>query len=434
MAARTLLLSLSCAAAGGARPWARGLPARLGGPRIAPLLRRGLSATVAQPLTALSSDENMLRESVAKFARERIAPLSKAMDEEARTNPDLMKELFQQGLMGIEVPTEFGGGGLSFFQAILAVEEVARVDPAIAVLIDIQNTLVNTCLAKYGSDAQKKRYFPRLVRDTVASFCLSEAGSGSDAFAMKTRAERRQSKYVLNGTKMWISNAQEAGIFLVFANADLSRGYKGITAFVVERDSKGLSIGKPIPKLGIRASSTCEVVLEGVEVPEENVIGEPGKGYKIAIELLNEGRIGIGAQMVGLAQGAFDATMPYLFQRKQFGQVIGGFQGMQFSYARARTEIETARLMVYNAARLKEAGLPFIKEAAMCKLVAGEVAERVASQAVEWMGGLGFTKESPQEKFFRDSKIGAIYEGTTNLQLQTIAGLVAKEFGGGKAV
>jgi len=363
----------------------------------------------------------MLRDSAAKFAQEVIAPKVLEMDKAAVMCPEVVSALFEQGLMGIEVPAEYGGVGMGFTAACLAVEEVAKVDPAVAVLMDIQNTLLVTAFNRYGSQQQKEKYLPRLATDTVASFCLSEPGSGSDAFALKTRADKDGDDWILEGGKSWISNSIEAGVFVVFANADPAKGHRGITAFIVERENPGLKIGKKEDKLGIRASSTCELVLEGCRVPGDAILGEVGQGYKMAIELLNEGRIGIGAQMVGLAQGAFDYALAYMVTRKQFGQSIADFQGMQFQYARAKMEIEAARILVYNAARLKESGQPFIQEAAMAKLKASEVAQDVSSQCIDWLGGVGFTKEFLAEKYYRDSKIGTIYEGTSNIQLATIA-------------
>lgn len=343
------------------------------------------------------------------------------MDKAGAMAPEVVTALFEQGLMGIEVPAEYGGVGVGFTAACLAVEEIAKVDPAVAVLMDIQNTLLVTAFNRYGSAEQKEKYLPRLATDTVCSFCLSEPNSGSDAFALKTRAVKDGSDWVIDGGKSWISNSLEAGLFVVFANADPSKGHRGITAFVVERDNPGLTIGKKEDKLGIRASSTCELVFEGCRVPEDAVLGQVGQGYKMAIELLNEGRIGIGAQMVGLAQGAFDYALAYMVTRKQFGQSVADFQGMQFQYARAKMEIEAARVLVYNAARLKESGKPFIQEAAMAKLKASEVAQDVSSQCIDWLGGVGFTKEFLAEKYYRDAKIGTIYEGTSNIQLATIA-------------
>jgi alkylation response protein AidB-like acyl-CoA dehydrogenase len=382
---------------------------------------------MTHPLTILSDDERMLREAVTGYAKERVAPRAAEMDAKAVMDPAIIKGLFELGVMGIEVPPELGGAGSSFFSAILAVEGFAETDPSVAVLVDVQNTLVNNAILRWGTDAQKKRYMPRMCNEWVGSYALSESASGSDAFALEARAEKRGDKYLLTGRKLWITNAAEASLYIVLANVDPSKGYKGITAFLVERGFPGFSVGKKEDKLGIRASSTCELVLEQAEVPAENVLGEVGKGYKIAIETLNEGRIGIGAQMVGLAQGAFNHAMQYMEERKQFGKKISEFQGLQFQYAHVATEIEAARLMVYNAARLKDAGKPFIKEAAMAKLFSSEVAERAASMAVEFMGGVGFTKDFPVEKLFRDAKIGKIYEGTSNMQLQTIAKLLQAE-------
>ena len=379
-------------------------------------------------LTSLSQDEKLFRDSVLDFARKRVAPRVSAMDEKGAMDKDLIPQLFELGVMGVEVPEAYGGPGASFFTACLAVEAFAVVDPSVSVLVDVQNTLVANALLRWGSEAQKANYGPKLTSEWVGSYALSEPGSGSDAFALASRAERRGDRWVLNGRKLWITNGAESTFFIVFANVDPSKGYKGITAFIVERGFKGFSVGKKEDKLGIRASSTTELILEDCEVPEENVLGEVGKGYRIAIETLNEGRIGIGAQMVGTAQGAFDFAMRYMLERKQFGQSIASFQGMQFQFAQAAVDIETARLMVYNAARLKDAGEPFIKEAAMAKLHASNVAERVASQCVEFLGGVGFTKEYPVEKFFRDSKIGKIYEGTSNMQLQTIAKILMAEY------
>jgi alkylation response protein AidB-like acyl-CoA dehydrogenase len=343
------------------------------------------------------------------------------MDAAGALDSALLPELFEMGLMGIEVPEEYGGAGSDIFTACLAIEALAMVDPSVSVLVDVQNTLVNNALLRWGSEEQKQRYLPKMTSEWVGSYCLSEASSGSDAFALKARAERRGDKWILNGTKLWITNANEASLYLVLANTDFDAGYRGITAFLVERSFPGCSIGKKEDKLGIRASSTCEVILEDCEVPAENVLGEIGVGYKIAIETLNEGRIGIGAQMIGLAQGAFDYAMGYMLERQQFGQPIADFQGLQFQYARVAAEIEAARLLVYNAARLKDAGMPFLKEAAMAKLISSEVAERAASQCINFLGGVGFTKEYPAEKFYRDAKIGQIYEGTSNMQLMTIA-------------
>ncbi|MDI1476213.1 acyl-CoA dehydrogenase [Polyangium sp. y55x31] len=380
------------------------------------------------PLTHLSEEETLFRDSVLDFAKKRVAPLVSEMDEKGALDHALLPPLFELGLMGVEIPETYGGAASSFFNAILAVEALAVVDPSVSVLVDVQNTLVANALLRWANDAQKEKYLPRLCKDWVGSYALSEAASGSDAFALQARATQKDGRWVLNGRKLWITNANESSLFLVLANVDPSKGYRGITAFLVERSFPGFSVGKKENKLGIRASSTCELVLEDCEVPAENVLGEVGKGYKIAIETLNEGRIGIGAQMIGLAQGAFDQAMRYMSERKQFGQSIASFQGMQFQYARVATEIEAARLMVYNAARRKDAGLPFVKEAAMAKLFASEVAERTASLCVEFFGGVGFTKEYPAEKFYRDAKIGKIYEGTSNMQLATIAKLLQSEY------
>ena len=382
-------------------------------------------------LTQLQDEEILFRDSVLDFARKRIAPRVAHMDEKGALDHELIPELFELGLMGVEIPDTFGGAGASFFNAILAVEALATVDPSVSVLVDVQNTLVANALLRWATDAQKAKYLPLLAREWVGSYALSEAGSGSDAFALAAQAEKKGDKWILNGRKLWITNANEASLFLVFANIDRSRGYKGITAFLVEKSSPGFSVGKKEDKLGIRASSTCELVMDDCEVPEGNVIGEVGKGYKIAIETLNEGRIGIGAQMIGLSQGAFDFAMRYVGERKQFGQAIGNFQGMQFQYARVAMEIEAARLMVYNAARLKDAVKSYVKEAAMAKLFASEVAERTASLCVEFVGGVGFTKEYPLEKLYRDAKIGKIYEGTSNMQLATIAKIVQGEYASG---
>lgn len=371
----------------------------------------------------------MLRDSVAKFAQDVLLPRAQSMDEAGALDPDVVAMLFEQGLMGIEVPVELGGVGLGFTAACVAVEEVAKVDPAVAVVMDIQNTLLVTSFRHYGTKAQQEEYLPRLATNTVGSFCLSETGSGSDAFALKTHAVRDGDDWIIEGSKCWISNAMEAGLFVVFANVNPGGGYKGITAFIVERDNPGLTIGKKENKLGIRASSTCELVFEGCRVPSSAVLGDVGLGYKMAISLLNEGRIGIGAQMVGLAKGAFDYSMAYMCKRQQFGQVVADFQGMQFQYARAAMEIEAARSLVYNAARLKESGQPFVVEAAMAKLKASEVAQDVSSQAIDWLGGVGFTKEFLAEKYYRDSKIGTIYEGTSNIQLATIGRHVRQQYG-----
>jgi len=373
------------------------------------------------PLSQLSQDEVLFRDSVYEFADREIRPLVREMDQHAKIPPTLLPRLFDLGVMGIEVPEAYGGAGATFFHSVLAVEALSRIDPSIGVLVDVQNTLVINALLRWGSEAQKTAYLPKLASGTVGAYALSEAGSGSDAFAMASRAASGSEGFVLNGRKLWITNANEASLFIVFANVNPEAGYRGITAFLVERGFKGFTVGKKEDKLGIRASSTCELLLEDCHVPSGNVLGEVGKGYKVAIETLNEGRIGIGAQMVGLAQGALDATIHYIKERKQFGKPIADFQAVQFQIARAATEVEAARLMVYNAARLRDAGQPFLKEAAMCKLFSSEVAEHVSSLAVNLFGGYGFVKDYPVEKFFRDAKIGQIYEGTSNLQLQTIA-------------
>jgi len=372
------------------------------------------------PLTNLSEEERLFQETVTKFAAERIAPHVREMDARGILRKDLLEELFDLGLMGIEIPEEFGGQGGDFFQSILAIEGLAVVDPAISVIVDVQNTLVNNALLRWGSDWQQKRFLPKLATGAVGSYALSEAGSGSDAFALTTRAEEDGDHYRLTGRKMWITNAAEAGLFVVFANLNPQAGYKGITAFLVERDFAGFEVGKKEDKLGIRASSTCELILDDCRVPKSNLLGEPGKGYKIAMETLNEGRIGIGAQMTGLAQGALDHALAYAQQRKQFGKRISEFQGVQFELAEMAVDVEAARLLVYNAARLRESGLPFVTEAAMAKFFASQIAERTASRGVEILGGVGFTKDYPLEKLYRDAKIGRIYEGTSNMQRATI--------------
>jgi alkylation response protein AidB-like acyl-CoA dehydrogenase len=383
-----------------------------------------LTTSAALPLTQLNEDEQLFRSTVREFAQQSIGPLVRQMDEEQHFSVNLLPQLFNLGLMGIEIPMEYGGSGGTFFEAILAVEEISAIDASVGVLVDVQNTLCVNAFLRWGTEQQKKTYLSRLATDTVGAYALSEAASGSDAFALQTRAELRGDQYILNGQKLWITNAKEAGIFIVFATLDPAAGYKGITAFLVEKDSPGFSIGKKEDKLGIRASSTCELILEDCRVPAANVLGEPGKGYKIAIETLNEGRIGIGAQMLGLAQGAWNCAAKYAQERKQFGKPIAEFQAVQFSLAEMATDIEATRLLVYNAARLKDARLSYIREAAMAKYFASQVAERVASQAVEIYGGYGFVKDYPVEKFYRDAKIGKIYEGTSNMQLATIGKLV----------
>ncbi len=382
---------------------------------------------INSPLTQLTEDEQMLRDAAAEFADTIIKPKVHEMDEAAKLDAGLIKQFFEMGFMGIEIPEEYQGGGGSFFMSIVAIEQISRVDASVGVFMDVQNTLVNNAFLRWGSDEVKKRFLPQLATEKVGAYCLSEAGSGSDAFALKCAAKEDGDSYVLNGTKLWITNAMEADIFLVFATIDPSAGYRGITAFVVERGMEGFSVSKKENKLGIRASSTCELLLEDVRVPKENVVGEVGKGYKVAIETLNEGRIGIGAQMIGIAQGAFDAAISYTKERKQFGKSIADFQGVQFQLSKMATELEMARLLVYNAARLKEAGQPFLKEAAMAKYYSAEVAESVSSMAVDLYGGFGYVKEYPVEKYYRDAKIGKIYEGTSNMQLQTIAKIILKE-------
>jgi alkylation response protein AidB-like acyl-CoA dehydrogenase len=372
-------------------------------------------------LTHLAEDEIIFRDSVYEFADREIRPLVREMDEHARIPRSLIDKLFELGVMGIEVPESYGGSGASFFHAVLAVEALSRVDPSIGVLVDVQNTLVINALLRWGHADLKGRYLPRLAADTIGAYCLSEAGSGSDAFALQTRASESADGYTITGRKLWITNGNEADVFLVFANINPEAGYRGITAFIVERGAPGFTVGKKEDKLGIRASSTCELLFEDCFVAKDCVLGEAGKGYKVAIETLNEGRIGIGAQMIGLAQGALDHSIKYTKERKQFGRPIADFQGVQFQLARMAVDVEAARLMVYNAARLRDAGEPFVHEAAMCKILSSEVAERVASTAVNLYGGYGFVRDYPVEKLFRDAKIGQIYEGTSNMQLQTIA-------------
>jgi alkylation response protein AidB-like acyl-CoA dehydrogenase len=390
-------------------------------------IREAPDQMYAQPLTVLSDEEKLFAASVREFAEAEIKPYVREMDEKQKIRPEIIAKCFELGLMGIEPGEAYGGSGGSFFMACLAIEELARVDPSISVCVDVNNTLVINAFLNYGTDAQKTKYVARLCQDTVGAYCLSEAGSGSDAFALQTRAEEKGDHFLLNGRKLWITNGNEAGIFIVFANVDPSKGYKGITAFIIEKGFPGFSIGKKEEKLGIRASSTCELLFDNCRVPRENVLGEVGKGYKIAIETLNEGRIGIGAQMLGLARGAFECALAYTKERRQFGQAISEFQGVQFQLAEMATQIEAARLMVYNAARLKDAKQSFIKQAAMAKLYASVVAEKVSSEAVNLYGGYGYVKDYPVEKFFRDCKIGQIYEGTSNMQKQTIARLLLAE-------
>ncbi len=373
------------------------------------------------PLTMLSEDEQLLQDSVRRFARKEIAPLSHSMDEAQKMDSGLIKKLFDQGLMGIEVPVEYGGGGADFFSSILAIQEISTVDPAVGTMVDVQNTLTVNALILYGTKAQKEAYLPRIASDMICSYALSEAASGSDAFALKTTARKDGDSYLLNGSKLWISNAAEAGLFIVFTTVDPALGYKGITAFLVDRDTPGFTVGKKEDKLGIRASSTCEILFSDCRVPASAILGEVGKGYKIAIETLNEGRIGIAAQMLGLAIGAWEHALRYTQERRQFGKPIAEFQAVQFSLAKMATEIEACKLMVYDAARRKVAGQSFVKEAAMTKYFVSQVAERVASECVELFGGYGFVKDYPVEKLYRDAKIGRIYEGTSNMQLATIA-------------
>lgn len=377
-------------------------------------------ATV-RPLTVLSEDDRLFRDTIRQFARKELAPKVRAMDEAALFDKSLLRQFFELGLMGIEIPEVYGGQGGTFLQALLAIEEIAAVDPSAGVIVDVQNTLVNNAVVRWSAEEQKRRWLPRLAADTTASYALSEAGAGSDAFALTTRAVEEGDGYLLTGRKLWITNAYEAGLFLVFATVNPEAGYKGITCFVVERGMPGFTVGRKEDKLGIRASSTCELILDSVRVPRANILGEIGKGYKIAIETLNEGRIGIGAQMTGLAKGALSHAIAYAKQRKQFGKAIAEFQAIQMDLARMATDVETARLLVFNAARLRDAGVPFLKEAAMAKYWASQVAETVASRAVEIFGGVGFTKDYPVEKLYRDAKIGRIYEGTSNMQMLTIA-------------
>lgn len=372
-------------------------------------------------LSQFSEDENAFREAVRDFAENEIKPHVQQMDHDAKMKPEIVTKLFEMGLMGVENPEKYGGAGSSFTMACLAVEELGRVDGSVSVMMDVQNTLVTNAFLKWATEAQKEKYLPKLAKEWVGAYALTESGSGSDAFALKLRAEQKGDKFILNGNKLWITNGNEASLFICFANIDPAKGYKGITAFIVEKSFPGFKVGKKEDKLGIRASSTCELLFENCEVPAANVLGEVGKGYKIAIETLNEGRIGIGAQMVGIAQGAYDATIKYIKSREQFGKPIANFQGIQFQLAEMRTSLEAARLMVYNAARLKDSGQDFIESAAMAKLFASRAAEKITSTAIDLFGGNGFTKEYPVEKYWRDAKIGQIYEGTTNMQLQTIA-------------
>ncbi|KAI9714595.1 MAG: hypothetical protein M1812_006400 [Candelaria pacifica] len=395
-----------------------------------------ISSVPPTPITHMSETEAMMAESVSKFAQDIILPKVREMDEAEAMDPSLIEQLFEQGLMGVEIPEEFGGAGMNFTAAIVGIEELARVDPSVSVMVDVHNTLVVTAILKYGTAESKRKWLPRLATETigkadcfVGSFCLSEPISGSDAFALKTKAEKTADGYKINGSKMWITNAIESNFFIVFANLDPSKGYKGITAFIVEKGTKGFAISKKEKKLGIKASSTCVLTFDDVEIPRGNLLGEEGQGYKYAIGLLNEGRIGIAAQMTGLALGAWENAAGYVWNdRKQFGQYVGEFQGMQHQLAQAYTEIAAARALVFNAARKKEAGEEFVRDAAMAKLYSSQVAGKVSGQAIEWMGGMGFVREGIAEKMFRDSKIGAIYEGTSNIQLQTIAKLLQKQY------
>jgi alkylation response protein AidB-like acyl-CoA dehydrogenase len=382
--------------------------------------------TAAPALTTLSDEESMFRDAVREFAGTEVRPHVQAMDEAAQFRPELIQRIFELGLMGIEVPEQYGGAGGSIFLAVLAIEELARVDASAAIYVDVHNTLVNNALLRWGSNEQQRRYFPRLTTDLLGAFALSEPGSGSDAFALETRAERTAGGWELTGRKFWITNGAEAGLFIVFANGDPAKGYKGITAFVVEREFPGFAVGKKENKLGIRASSTTELILERCRVPDANVLGPVGQGYKIAIETLNEGRIGLGAQMNGVGAGALEAATAYVKERRQFGRPVAEFQGVQFQLAQMTTDLEAARLMVYNAARLKDAGQPFAAQAAMAKLFSSQVADRTTSNCLELFGGYGYSKEYPAEKYYRDAKIGTIYEGTSNMQLQTIAKTLLK--------
>ncbi|HWI18296.1 MAG TPA: acyl-CoA dehydrogenase [Vicinamibacterales bacterium] len=382
-----------------------------------------MSQTIAAmpALTRLAEDEVIFRDSVYEFADKEIRPLTREMDEHAKFNPDLLKKLFEMGLLSVEVPESYGGAGGTFFHSVLAVESLSRVDPSVGVLVDVQNTLVINAVMRWGTEDLKRKYLPKFATSMIGAYCLSEAGSGSDAFALATRAVEKGDGYSITGRKLWITNGNEADMFIVFANVNPDAGYRGITAFIVDRGTPGFTVGKKEDKLGIRASSTCELLFEDCVVPKSQILGEVGKGYKVAIETLNEGRIGIGAQMLGLAQGALDHTIAYVKERKQFGKAIADFQGVQFQIARMALDVETTRLLVYNSARLRDAGQPFLTEAAMCKIHSSEVAERVASMAINLYGGNGFVKEYPVEKLYRDAKIGQIYEGTSNMQLGTIA-------------
>ncbi|CCD68091.1 Short/branched chain specific acyl-CoA dehydrogenase, mitochondrial [Caenorhabditis elegans] len=380
------------------------------------------------PVNLLTENELFFADTVRKFSKDVVKPLVREMDKYSKMSPIVTQGVFENGLMGVHVPEEYGGSGSSFFNAMIVIEELAKTDPSVSAMVGIHNTLPVSMIIDYGTEEQKLKYLPRLCSDSLASFCISESGAGSDAFALKTIAKRDGDHFLISGTKMWITNSGEAQVFVVFANADPSQKYKGITCFIVERSADGLTVDKEEDKLGIRASSTCQVHFDNVRVHKSAILGEYGKGYKYAIECLNAGRIAIGAQMIGLAQGCFDQTIPYLQQREQFGQRLIDFQGLQHQIAQARTEIEAARLLVYNAARMKEYGIPYVREAAMAKLFASQVATSTSAQCVKWLGGVGFTKEFPAEKFYRDAMIGEIYEGTSNIQLNTIAKLIDNEY------
>lgn len=392
------------------------------------LLKVRNNALLSAPLQTFTDDEMMIKSTVKKFAQEQIAPLVSNMDENSKMEKSVIQGLFQQGLMGIEVDAKYGGTGASFFSSIIVIEELAKVDASVALLCDLQNTVINKLIAKYGTEEQKATYLPKLITEDLGCFCLSEAGAGSDSFALKTRADKKGNYYVINGSKMWISNAGYADLLVVFANVDLTAGYKGITCFLVDHSTEGLHVGKSENKLGIRASSTCPITFENVKVPEANILGQVGHGYKYAIGILNEGRIGIAAQMLGLAQGCFDFTIPYIKEREQFGRRIFDFQGLQHQVAYVAIQLEATRLLTYNATRLVEAGRPFIKEAAMAKYYASETAGLTTSKCIEWMGGVGYIKDYPVEKYFRDAKIGTIYEGASNIQLNTIAKHIDAEY------
>nr|XP_033796884.1 short/branched chain specific acyl-CoA dehydrogenase, mitochondrial isoform X2 [Geotrypetes seraphini] len=396
--------------------------------RMSSKVEATISSGIPVPLSTLTEEEAIMKSMVQKFAQEQIAPLVKVMDVNAKMDSSIFQGLFKQGLMAMEIEEEYGGTGASFFSSVLAIEELAKVDPSVSLVCDVQNTIINTLFRKFGTEEQKRAYLPQLAKDMIGSFCLSEAESGSDAFSLKTVAEKKKDYYIITGSKMWITSAEQAGVFLVMANAAPSSGYRGITCFIVPRGTDGLHIGKKEDKLGLRASSTCTMIFDRVKVPQKNILGELGKGYKYAIESLNGGRIGIAAQMLGLAQGCFDHTIPYTKERVQFGKRIFDFQGMQHQIAHVATQLEAARLLTYNAARMLEAGVPFIKEASMAKYYSSEVASLTTSKCIEWMGGVGFTKDYPIEKYYRDCKIGTIYEGSSNIQLSTVAKCLGSEY------